>query len=94
MLFTSWGNEQTDLIGSSSSYQDRYLLLKEEIDKQMMQYAICSEVVSEVEQHLNNLDSNESLNDSKAPYTENIELQDEAEDSEDLHSDFIENYNL
>ena len=29
MLFTSWRNEETDLICSSSSYQERYLLLKE-----------------------------------------------------------------
>ena len=43
MLFTSWRNEETDLIGNSSSYQEQYFLLKEEIDKQMRQYAICSE---------------------------------------------------
>ena len=36
MLFTSWRNEEADLIGNSSSYQDRYLLLKEQIDKQML----------------------------------------------------------
>ena len=94
MLFTSWRNEETDLIGSSSSYQEHYLLLKEEIDKQMMQYAICSEDLSEIEQHLNNSDPNESHYDSIAPNTENVELQDEAEGSEDLHPDFIENYDL
>ena len=32
MLFTSWQNEETDLIGNSSSYQEQYLLLTEEID--------------------------------------------------------------
>ena len=32
MPFTSWQNEETDLIGNSSSYQEQYLLLTEEID--------------------------------------------------------------
>ena len=67
MLFASWRNEETDLIGSSSSYQECYLLLKEEIDKQMMQYVICSEDLSEIEQHLNKSDSSESHHDSIAP---------------------------
>ena len=60
----------------------------------MMQYAICSADLSEIEQHLNNSDPNESHYDSIAPNTENVELQDEAEGSEDLHPDFIENYDL
>ena len=60
--------------------------------QQMMQYAICSEDLSEIEQHLNNSDSNEP--NSIAPDTENIELEDEAEGSEDLNPDFIENYDL
>ena len=64
--------------------------MKEEIDKQMMQYAICSEDLSEIEQHLHNSDSNEP--NSIAPDTENIELKDEAEGSKDLNPDFIENY--
>ena len=32
MLFTSWRNEEADLIGSCPSYQEHYLLLKEQID--------------------------------------------------------------
>ena len=43
MLFTSWRNETTDLIKDCSSYQERYLRLKNTIDEQMKQYAICSE---------------------------------------------------
>ena len=39
MLFTSWRNEEADLIGSNSSYQEHYLLLKEQIDKQNV--AVC-----------------------------------------------------
>jgi hypothetical protein len=43
MLFTSWRNETTDLIKDCSSYQEHYLRLKNTIDEQMKQYAICSE---------------------------------------------------
>ena len=35
MLFTSWRNENTDLIGNCSSYQEHYLLLKNNIHEQM-----------------------------------------------------------
>ncbi|XP_068731129.1 uncharacterized protein [Montipora capricornis] len=93
MLFTSWRNE-ADLIGSSSSYQEHYLLLKEQIDKQMLQYAICSEDLTEIELHLQNVDYNEDQFNVIAPNTQNIELQDEAEGTEDLHPDFSENYDL
>ena len=94
MLFTSWRNEEADLIGSSSSYQEHYLLLKEQIDKQMLQYAICSEDLTEIELQLQNADCNEDQFDLIAPNTQNIELQDEAEGTEDLHPDFSENYDL
>ena len=92
MLFTSWRNEETDLIGSCSSYQEHYFLLKEQIDKQMLQYAICSEDLTEIEQHLQNADCYEDQFNLIAPNAQNIELQDEAEGTEDLHPDFSENY--
>ena len=94
MLFTSWRNEEADLIGSSSSYQEHYFLLKERIDNQMLQYAICSEDLTEIELHLQNADCNEDQFNLIAPNTQNIELQDEAEGTEDLHPDFSENYDL
>ena len=94
MFFTSWRNEETDLMGNSSSYQEYYLLLKEQIDKQMMQYAVCSEDLNEIEQDLHNTDYNDEQFDPIAPNTQNVELQDEAEGTEDLHPDFSENYDL
>ena len=94
MFFTSWRNEEADLIGSSSSYQEHYLLLKEQIDKQMLQYAICSEDLTEIELHLQNADCNEDQFNLIAPNTQNVELQDEAEGTEELHPDFRENYDL
>ena len=54
MLFTSWRNEDTDLIGNSSSYQERFFLLKDKINKQMRQYPICSEDLNEIEEQLHN----------------------------------------
>ena len=94
MLFTSWRNEEADLIGSSSSYQEHYLLLKEQIDKQMLEYAVCSEDLTEIELHLQNEDCYEDQFNLIAPNTQNMELQDEAEGTEDLHPDFSENYDL
>ena len=94
MLFTSWRNEEADLIGSSSSYQERYLLLKAQIDKQMLQYAICSEDLTEIELHLQNADCNEDQFNLIAPNKQNVELHDEAEGTEELHPDFRENYDL
>ena len=94
MLFTSWRNEETDLMGNSSSYQEYYLLLKEQIDKQMMQYTVCSEDLNEIEQDLHNTDYNDEQFDPIAPNTQNVELQDEAEGTEDLHPNFSENYDL
>ena len=94
MLFTSWRNEETDLIGNSSSYQEQYLLLKEEIDKQMRQYAICSEDLNEIEQNLLSTNCSEEQFDSIAPNTQHLELEDEAEGMEDLHPDFNESYDM
>ena len=94
MLFTSWRNEENDLIGAYSSYQEHYIFLKDEIDKQMKKYAICSEDLNEIEQYLNTTDCNDKLFDFVAPNTQNIELQDEVEGMEDIHPDFNENYDL
>ena len=93
-LFTSWRNEETDLIGNSPSYQQRFLLLKDKIDKQMGQYAICSEDLNEIEEQLCNTDYTNDEFDSIAPNIQNVELQDEAIGNEDLHPDFNENYDL
>ena len=54
----------------------------------MSQYAVCSEDLNEIQQHLN--DDNEDQFDSIAPVTQNIELQDENEGNQDLHPDFNE----
>ena len=35
MLSTSWRNEENDLIGAYSSYQEHYIFLKNEIGKKM-----------------------------------------------------------
>lgn len=64
------------------------------IDKQMMQYAVCSEDLHEIEQHVHNTDYNDEHFDSIAPNTQSIELQDEAVGTEDLHPDFSESYDL
>ena len=90
MFFTSWWNEETDIIGNSSSYQEFFLLLKDKIDKQTGQYAICREDLNEIEEQLHNTDHTDDQFDSIAPNTQNVELQDEAISNEDLDLDFNE----
>jgi hypothetical protein len=40
MLFTPWRNEETDLIGKYSSYEERYLTLQDLIQDQLSIYAV------------------------------------------------------
>ena len=94
MLFTSWRNEETDLIANCSSYQARFFLLKDIINEQMKQYAICSEDLNKIHHHMMDICDIDDQFDSIAPFTQNIEYQDEAEGFKDLHPDFSENYDL
>jgi len=94
MLFTSWRNENTDLIGNCSSYQEHCLPLKAKIDEQMKLYAVCSQDLNEIEEQLSNMEENDDNYDMIAPNTQNIELQDEAEGTQDLHPDLTESYDL
>ena len=91
MLFTPWRNEETDLLGMFSSYKDHYMALSNAINEQLKKYAMCNEDFDEIQQDMNIL---EESYDSIAPSTQNIEQQDLAEGSQDLHPDFNENYNL
>lgn len=94
MLFTSWRNENTDLIGNCSSYQENYLLLKGQIEEQMKLYAVCSQHLDEIEEKLSSMEENGNNYDLIAPNTQDIELHDEAEGAQDLHPDFTESYDL
>ena len=78
MLFTPWRNEETDLISHYSSFQEHYLARHDEIDEQMKQYAVCSEDLNDIQEHLND-DDNEDQFDSIAPVTQDTEAQDEDE---------------
>lgn len=91
MLFTSWRNEETDLLGSFSSYQDRYMLLSDVINEQMKQYAVCNEDFNEIQKEMNRI---EDRFDEIAPCAQSLEQQDKAEGDKDLHPDFAGNYNL
>ena len=52
MLFTPWRNEQNDLIGNYSSFQEHYVARHDEITEQMRQYAVCSEDLNAIQHHL------------------------------------------
>ena len=94
MLFTPWRNEQTDLLANCSSYQARFLIVKDLIDAQMKLYAVCSDDLNKINEYISGLVESEDQFDSIAPLTQNIEYQDEAEGQQDLHPDFNENYDL
>lgn len=94
MLFTPWRNEETDLIANCSSYQARFFLLKDIINERMKQYAIYSDDLNKIHEHMIDIDVTDDQFDSIAPFTQNIEYQDEAEGFEDLDPDFSENYDL
>jgi hypothetical protein len=93
MLFASWRNETTDLLKNCSSYQERYQQVKNGIDEQMKQYAICSDDLNEIQQQINNDEENNNY-DLVAPVTQDIEHQDEFEGTLDLNPELNGNYDL
>ena len=93
MLFTPWRNEETDLISHYSSFQEHYLARHDEINEQMKQYAVCSEDLNDIQEHLND-DDNEDQFDSIAPVTQATEAQDEDEGNQNLHPDLNEQYDM
>ena len=56
MLFTSWRDEITDLLGNCASYQEHYLQCKNTIDEQMKCYAMCSEDLNAIQDQLKNVE--------------------------------------
>lgn len=94
MLFTAWRNEDKDLIGNFSSYQQCYAVLAPKITEQMNQYVMCNEDFNDLQELANNIEDSNDEYDTVALGTENVERQDEAQGSEDLQPDFNENYNL
>ena len=94
MLFTPWRNEVMDLLAGCPSYQACFFLVKDIINKQMKQYAVCSDALDKIHEQIIGLDENVEQFDSIAPFTQNIEYQDEAEGLQDSHPDFKEHYDL
>lgn len=91
VLLTPGRNEETDLLSSSSSYFERYLILKDVIEEQKKQYAICTDTLDDIEKQLNATEDEDSSRfDHLAPLTLNSEYQDEEEGMQDLHPDFNE----
>ena len=94
MLFTSWRDEITDLLGNCTSYQEHYVQVKNTIDEQMKCYAMCSEDLNAIQDQLNNVEDSDENYDLIAPGTQNIERQDEDEGAQDLHPEFNGTYDL
>ncbi len=77
-------------MGSFSSYQEHYIARYNEISEQMRQYAVCSEDLNEIQNHL--LECDDNLYDTIAPVTQDTERQDQDEGNTDTHSDLNESY--
>ncbi|XP_028418500.1 uncharacterized protein LOC114543885 [Dendronephthya gigantea] len=90
MLFTPWRNEQTDLMGNYSCFEEHYLARNEEISKQMEQYAVCSEDLNEIGHHLDECD--DDAFDTIAPVTQDVERHDQDEGCVDTHPDLNETF--
>ena len=94
MLFTSWRNENTDLIGNCSTYQDYFSLFSHKINEKMKEYVVCIEDFNEIQNHTNSTEDMDYQYDLIAPSTQNVECQDGAEGNQDLQPDLNENFNL
>ena len=90
MLFTPWRNEETDLLGTFSSYQEHCRADSKVINKQMEQFAVSNKDFHEIQQDMNMVDD---CHDSTAPCTQSIEQEDFTEGNHDMHRDLNENYN-
>jgi hypothetical protein len=92
MLFTSWRNEEKNLIKHFSSYKDHYMACCEQINQQMKQYAVCAEDLDNIQHNLDENDDHEF--DTIVPVTQHAELQDENEGNIDLQPDFSGRYDI
>ena len=91
MLFTPWRNEVTDLLKNYSFYKEQYMARRDEISKQIMQqYAICSDDLNKVGNHLQECD--DDAYNAIAPFTKDIERQYEDEGCTDTHPDLSETF--
>ena len=96
MLFTPWRNEQVDLMGAYSSFQEHYEARRDEISEQMEQYAVCSEDLNEI-QHICITyiqECDDDVYDTIAPVTQGTERRDENEGNTDTHPDLNETYDV
>ncbi|CAB4000987.1 Hypothetical predicted protein [Paramuricea clavata] len=91
-LFTPWRNEQADLIGNYSSFEEHYEARRDEISEQMQQYAVCSEDLNEIQHHLQECD--DDAYDTIAPVTQDTERRDDHEGNTDTHPDLNETYDV
>ena len=89
-LFTTWQNEETDLLKNYSTFEEHYLARCDETNEQMQQYAVCIEDLNEVGNHLQ--ECGDDAYDTIAPVTQDDERQNEDEGFTDTHPDFNETF--
>ena len=92
MLFTPWRNEQVDLMGNYSSFEEHYEARRDEISEQMQQSAVCSEDLNEIQHHLQECD--DDAYDTIAPVTQDTERRNENEGNTDTNPALNETYDI
>lgn len=73
MLFIPWRNEEKDLLNVAQTFVERYLVLKEHIERKIQEYQHGGQIVAVVERALKSIDSEDLCVDSVAPNTEHEE---------------------
>ena len=73
MLFIPWRNEEKDLLNVAQTFEERYLVLKEHIERKIQEYQHGGQIVADVERALKSIDSEDLCVDSVAPNTEHEE---------------------
>lgn len=96
MLFTAWRDENTDLLRNCDSYMARCQILKEQINKQMAEYAPLIEQLDQALDDIQTVEYNDDMWDCIAPNAQHVELNDSAETEcgSVNPTEEIENYDL
>ena len=82
MLYTAWHQEEVDLIGTATSYKNRYFEMKEIVEGVRCQYEPHADELDEAVHDIERENGLQNAWDEIAPLTENQEAIDE-----DLHTD-------
>ena len=74
------------MLSNFTSYQEKYLHVKDTIEEQRCEYAVCREDLNEIQDRLNSTTDEDNL-DRYDQIAQDVESRDESECIKDLHPD-------